>query len=147
VNALRSPLFAAGLAVALALGVAAAWYCRVPPGPLTAAEGTIALRVTRHHDAIPARAHDVRDRATVQAILRALDVDAQPVIACPADYSTAAIGLVLVGRDAYARRNAYVWDLDREPRVVVVNSAGCRGGPVPAPEALTRLLLREDGGT
>jgi hypothetical protein len=41
----------------------------------------------------------------------------------------------------YARRNAYLWDVNgATPRVVVVDDTGCRAGAVPDGERLRREL-------
>ena len=85
----------------------------------------------------------VRDPAKVRELVGALDVDAHPVVTCPPDYATAELGIVLSGRDVYARRNVYVWGLFSDagsPSVVVVSSSGCRGGPPSDVGALRELI-------
>jgi hypothetical protein len=75
-----------------------------------------------------------------------LGVDVYAPVPCPPDYASAEVGLVLSGRDVYARRNVYVWDLagrSGTPNVLVTSSSGCRGGPPPDAVRL-RELLHED---
>ncbi|MBX3222615.1 MAG: hypothetical protein KF795_19000 [Labilithrix sp.] len=164
-----SPMLAAGLAVGAALVVAAIWWRR-PRTPVveTALEATVAVRISRH-DALGMSSPpmSVREPSRVRAIVEALGVDAQPAVACPPDYASAELGLLLSGRDVYARRNVYVWDLSAGaagvadgsvadgdvavrgarrggvPAVVVVSSSGCRGGP-PADAVRLRALLSSE---
>jgi hypothetical protein len=141
-----SPL-AVGLgAAAVALGVAAIWYARPrAEQPESARAATVAVRITRHDVlGMPAASANVRAPPRVGAIVAALDVDALAPAPCPADYASAEVGIVLSGRDVYARRDVYVWDLSADagavPRVVVVSSAGCRAGPPADTAALRREL-------
>ncbi|MDF2694362.1 MAG: hypothetical protein K0S65_2745, partial [Labilithrix sp.] len=143
-----SPLVAAGLAVGAALVVAAVWWRRPrTPAVETAVEATVAVRITRH-DAlgVPSKPVTVRAPAHVRAIVEGLAVDGLLTEVCPPDYASADVGLVLSGRDVYARRNVYVWDLFTDggaPRVLVTSSSGCRGG-APADAQRLRELLREE---
>lgn len=147
------PLYAGGLAVAIALVVAASWcgLPRMPDGE--AAPAIVAVRITRH-DALgmPSRTASVRDAARVRTIVSALGLDALAPMTCPLDYSAAELGFALSGRDVYARRNVYVWDLFPPPehggsaRSVVVSSSGCRGGPVLDVATLRREVLMSDAG-
>jgi hypothetical protein len=94
---------------------------------------------------MPAKPILVRELVRVRAIVDALAVDAHPTATCPPDYASAELGIVLSGRDVYARRNVYVWDLFADagtPQVVVVNSTGCRAGPPPDAGALRTELAR-----
>jgi hypothetical protein len=138
---------AAALGVGAALAVAAAWYAR--PGeavPESAAAGTVAVRITRHDAAgVPGQPVSIRDRTRVRALVEALGVDAQPPVTCPPDYASADLGLVLSGRDVYARRTVYVWDLagadaGTATSVLVVSPSGCRGGPPADAAALRREI-------
>ncbi|MBX3226143.1 MAG: hypothetical protein KIT84_28780 [Labilithrix sp.] len=142
-----SPRRAAACAVGAALAVAALWFvARARPAPpLPLRESTIAVRVTRH-DAYgaPGTPVAIRDRAQVRALVDALGADTQPPLACPADYATAEIGLLLTGADVYARRNVYVWSLAHEPHVVIVETSGCRGGPAADATALRDALVTHD---
>lgn len=139
------PSIAAGLGVGAALVVAALWWRRPhTPSAEPAIEATVAARISRH-DAlgIPSKPVVVREHAKVRALVGALDVDAHPPLPCPPDYATADIGIVLTGRDVYARRNVYVWGLAADagsPNVLVVSSAGCRGGPPADASALRDLI-------
>lgn len=143
----RSPLVVAGVGVALALAVAGVWCGRLrPPVAEPAIEATVAIRITRH-DAFgaPGKPRFVREVPRVRAIVGALGIDRHPVRACPADYASAEVGLLLSGRDVYARRNVYVWGLFADggaPDVLVVSSSGCRGG-VPTDAATLRSELGE----
>jgi hypothetical protein len=145
------PLFAGGFAVAVALVVAASWCGRSRvPVVETAVQSTVSVRITRH-DALgmPSRTAAVRERARVRTIVEALGVDAFGPMTCPPDYAAAEFGLVLSGRDVYARRNVYVWDLFADAgsaRAVVVSSSGCRGGPTADAAALRREMLVSDAG-
>jgi hypothetical protein len=131
------------LAVASALVLVAVWFARRPaPRAETVTEATLAIQVTRH-DAFgaPSKPTPIRDRAKVRAILESINVDSLPAASCPPDYATADIGLLLTGRDVYARRNAYLWDTKTEaPRVVLVDETGCRTGLVPDAERLRTTL-------
>lgn len=114
-----------------ALIVAAGWFARRQTTRAeTVVEATIAIQITRH-DAFgaPSKPTPIRDRAKVREIVESLGADSLAVGACPPDYATADIGLLLNGRDVYARRNAYVWEVKSSaPRVVVVDETGCRVG-------------------
>ncbi len=141
----RSPSSAAGIGVGAALLVAALWWWR-PRAPIdkAATESTVAVRISRH-DALgmPSSPVSVGDPTKVRALVEALAVDAHPSVPCPPDYSSAELGIVLAGRDVYARRNVYVWTLFADgglPTVLVVSSAGCRGGPPADPSALRDLV-------
>ncbi|MBX3263791.1 MAG: hypothetical protein KF782_29225 [Labilithrix sp.] len=108
-----SPRIAAGVAVGAALVVVAIWWRRPrTPAVESAVDATVAVRVSRH-DALGMSPPptSVRDRARVRAIVEALGIDAHPVVPCPPDYASAELGLLLSGRDVYARRNVYVWHL------------------------------------
>lgn len=141
-------------AVSASLIVAAAWCNRAqrPPVRETAAQAIVAVRITKH-DALgmaSAEPRVVRDPPRVRALVEALGIDAHPIVSCPPDYASAELGLLLTGRDVYARRNVYVWGLhdpDASPvgdaHVVVVNSSGCRGGP-PADASVLRRLVGGD---
>lgn len=168
-----SPRIAAGVAVGAALVVVAIWWRRPrTPAVESAVDATVAVRVSRH-DALGMSPPptSVRDRARVRAIVEALGIDAHPVVPCPPDYASAELGLLLSGRDVYARRNVYVWHLfdaspvegaeagaaspgngaeapgdggaRAAPVVVVVSSSGCRGGR-PSDAARLRALLSSD---
>jgi len=143
------PLLAAAIAVGAALVVAGAWCARPRSAPVeTALEATVAVRISRH-DAfgVPSAPSSLREPARVRALVEALGVDAQPSAPCPPDYASAEVGLLLSGRDVYARRNVYVWDLSADggaPRVLVVSSSGCRGGPPADAAALRRALAKAD---
>lgn len=147
-----SPRAAGAIAVLAALVVAALWFGRrrTPTLP-TALEGTVMITLARH-DALgqPSKPERIRDRARVRAIVAALDVDGQPPAACPSDYATAEIGLVLGGADVYSRRNVYLWRV-LEPRgeadppvVLVVTESGCSSGP-PADAARLRQEIQRGG--
>ena len=150
-----SPLAFAAIAVGLALLVAAHWWRRAARSAVaeSALDATVAVRISRH-DAlgIPSKPVSVREPGRVRAIVRALGVDAQPSVTCPPDYASADVGLLLSGRDVYARRNVYVWrlldpaDAGSAPTVLVTSSAGCRGGPsTVSAERLREILLLEPG--
>ena len=128
-----SPRRAGAVAVGCALLVAAAWFARRPtPHSESVAEATLAVAVTRH-DAFgaPSKPIAIRDRAKVRAIIESLGADALPAAACPPDYAAADVGLLLTGRDVYARRNAYLWEIrSPAPRIVLVDETGCRAGVV-----------------
>ena len=106
---------------------------------------------------MPSKPVFVREPARVRRIVEALGVDGQPSVVCPPDYASAELGLLLSGRDVYARRNIYVWGLfvdavepdaadgARPPNVVVVSSSGCRGGPPGDTVALRRELAAVGG--
>lgn len=136
------PTHAGLLAVAAAMVVVALWFVRrQPPRAETVSAATVALQVTRH-DAfgVPSKPTIVREARRVRAILDDLGVDALAPAVCPPDYATADVGLLLTGRDVYARRNAYVWELlGTAPRVVLVDETGCRAGTV-----LNAARLRAD---
>ena len=143
------PSIPAALGVGAALVVALIWWLR-PHEPVVerAVEATVAVRISRH-DAlgIPSNPVTLRERAKVRALVEALDVDAPPPVPCPPDYATADVGIVLTGRDVYSRRNVYVWGLGADagsPNVLVVSSAGCRGGP-PANASAVRELIADAG--
>jgi hypothetical protein len=131
------------VAVASALIVVGVWFARRPaPRAESVTEATLAIQVTRH-DAFgaPSKPIPIRDRAKVRAILESISVDALRAATCPADYATADVGLLLTGRDVYARRNAYLWDTkSAAPRVVLVDETGCRAGLVPDAERLRASL-------
>lgn len=139
------PSIAAGLGVGFALVVAALWWRRPhTPSVEPSIDATVAVRIARH-DAlgIPSKPVVVRDAGQVRALVGALDVDAHPPVPCPPDYATADVGIVLTGRDVYARRNVYVWGLAADaggPNVLVVSSAGCRGGAPADARALRDLI-------
>ena len=118
------------------------WFVRRPaPRIETVTEATFALQLTRHDSfGAPSKPVPIRDRARVQRILTGLGVDALSSSPCPPDYATADLGLLLTGRDVYARRNAYVWDLNTTPRVVLVDETGCKAGTVADPNALRSEL-------
>jgi hypothetical protein len=133
------------LPVALALLVAGVWYARPRSSALpTALDGTVSAAITTHDaNGWPSKPRIVRERARVRALVAALGVDQQPPAACPADYATAAFGIVLNGGDVYGRRNVYVWSFEADagaPVVLVVTSSGCRSGPPADAEALRREL-------
>jgi hypothetical protein len=148
----RRPLVAAGIGVGAALLVAALWWRR-PRTPVveSALEGTVSVRISRH-DALgfASKPVVVRDPKRVRALVEALGVDAHGPIACPDDYATAEVGLLLSGRDVYARRNVYVWAVLGDggagvrPSVVMSSSAGCRGGEPANAQRLRELLLLRD---
>jgi hypothetical protein len=138
----------AGIAVAVALVVAGVWCGRLrPPVAESATEATVAIRITRHDaNGVPGKPSFVRTPERVRGIVKALGVDMHPARTCPADYASAELGLLLSGRDVYARRNVYVWGLfaeDGVPDVVVVTSSGCRGGAPTDSATLRRELGRE----
>lgn len=137
------PLTAAGLAVAIALLIALAWWER-KPGAIavpSALEGTVGVRVTWHDRlGMPTKVTGVRQPGQVRRVVSALGVDAHPKVDCPEDYASADVGLVLSGRDVYSKRNVYVWDLAGSPRVITVTSSGCRGGAPTDAEELRRAL-------
>ena len=145
----RTPLTAAGVAVAIALLVACVWCGRNrPPRPESAIEATTAVLVVLHDsNGMPVKRISIRDAARVHELLAALGIDKHLAAPCPADYGSAELGLHLSGRDAYARRDVYVWALHGDPSIVTVTSAGCtRGSPLDAPslrDALSRGGLRE----
>ena len=144
-----SPRRAGALAVAGALVASAAWFARLrAPQVETITDATVAVHI-RRHDAfgVPSSPIIVRDRTRLRALLASLALDTQPALPCPPDYATAEVGLLLTGRDVYARRNAYVWDLTSAPHVIVVDSTGCRGGAVPDPAALRDTLGAVDAGS
>jgi hypothetical protein len=135
-------------AVGLSLIVAAVWCNRAqkPPVQETAVQSIVAARITKH-DALgmpSAEPLAVRDPPHVRALVEALGIDEHPVVPCPPDYASAELGLLLTGRDVYARRNVYVWDLHADAsagaRVVTVSSAGCRGGPPANASVLRREI-------
>lgn len=134
-----NPRRAGALAAGCALVVAVVWFARrQAPRSETVLEATLAVQVTRH-DAFgaPSKPVAIRDRVKVRAIVESLGVDALPVGTCPPDYATADVGLLLTGRDVYARRNAYLWEMKSSaPRVVLVDETGCRAGPVHDAERL-----------
>jgi hypothetical protein len=145
------PLLAAGIAVGVALVVAGVWCGRAQtPAVETAEQGTVAVRISRH-DALGMSPPPigVRDPARVRALVRALGIDAQPETKCPPDYASAELGLLLTGRDVYARRNVYVWGVLSDagaPIVLIVSSSGCRGGPPADAVALRQELVAADAG-
>lgn len=143
--------------------VAAVWwrrYAHSPPGgSLTAVESTVAIRVTRHDKlGMPVgKPIAIRDPGRVRAFVIALGVDGHPETACPSDYASAELGIVLHGRDVYAKRNVYVWAGEEGDAgagsltVVTSTSSGCRGGRASDPTSLRRLLdeaeaAQADGG-
>jgi hypothetical protein len=134
------------IAVGIALVVAGVWYARPHSRPVpTALEGTVSVAITRHDaNGWPSKPRILRDRPRVRAFVAALGVDEQPAAACPADYATAAYGIVLNGSDIYGRRNVYVWSIESTvptvPTVLVVTSSGCRSGPSVDAEAVRREL-------
>lgn len=138
-----SPGRAGAIAVGVALVVVAIWFAtRAKPAPAqTVAESTFTLAITRH-DAFgaPSKPTRIVDHARVQAILAALGVDQQPKMTCPPDYATADVGILFTGKDIYARKNAYVWDLAGAPRVTIVDETGCRGGTVASADGLRDAL-------
>ncbi|MBX3192866.1 MAG: hypothetical protein KF819_38130 [Labilithrix sp.] len=141
-----SPRAAAAIAVAVSLGVGVLWFARSrAPRVEAALDVTHAARVIRR-DAVGFTTKEgvTRDRARVRAIVEAIGVDALGPIACPPDYSASQISVMLTGADVYARRTAYVYDLfgdgGASPRVVIVKSSGCRGGPPVDALALRREL-------
>jgi hypothetical protein len=131
------------VAVAGALIIVGVWFAHRPaPRAEAVSEATLAIQVTRH-DAYgaPSKPTPIRDRAKVRAILESINVDALAAASCPPDYATADVGLLLTGRDVYARRNAYLWDTKTDaPRVVLVDETGCRTGLVRDAERLRMLL-------
>lgn len=161
-----SPLLAAGIAVGAALVVVAIWWRRPPAIAVErAVDATVAVRISRH-DALGMSPPptSVREPTRVRAIVEALGIDEHPAVPCPADYASAELGLLLSGRDVYARRNVYVWHLAdgasgdggaaaavgasgdggaEAPLVVVVSSSGCRGGR-PSDIARLRALLSSE---
>ncbi|MBX3215789.1 MAG: hypothetical protein KF850_27370 [Labilithrix sp.] len=161
-----SPLIAAGIAVGAALVVVAIWWRRPQANAVErAVDATVAVRISRH-DALGMSPPptSVREPARVRAIVEALGIDEHPAAPCPPDYASAELGLLLTGRDVYARRNVYVWRLTdgaasdggaeapggarahggaEAPLVVVVSSSGCRGGR-PSDVARLRALLSSD---
>lgn len=147
------PLVGPAVAVGAALAVVALWFARVPPPVAESAlVSTNALRITRHEAiGLPSTPVSIRDPALVRAIVEALAVDTHPAVACPSDYASADVGIVLMGRDVYARRNVYVWGLAHpDASVLVVTSSGCRSGP-PADVAVLRgeldaAFARADAG-
>jgi hypothetical protein len=140
-------LSSGAIGAGVALVVAAVWFARErPKAARPALESTLVVTITRH-DAfgMPGKRITLRDRDRVRALVGALGVDQQPEVRCPPDYATAEIGMTLGGGDVYARRDAYVWDLEAgdggaSPRVVVVSSGGCRGGAPADVVALRREL-------
>src|SRR5689334_14751957 len=119
----RTPLVAAGAAVAIALTVAGVWCGRRAPVSESALEATISVRIVKHDsNGIPGKPEIVRDPPRVRAIVTALGVEAHPPAACPPDYATAEVGLHLAGRDVYAKRDVYLWSLAGEPSVVTVTA-------------------------
>ena len=140
----RSALSSGAIGAGAAVLVAALWFARQRPAEIRPAlESTVMVTVTRHDSfGIPGRPVTVRERDRVRAIVAALGIDEQPDLRCPPDYASAEVGIVLGGADVYARRNVYVWALEHDPRVVVVSSSGCRGGPPADATALRRELAR-----
>jgi hypothetical protein len=144
---------AAGIGVGAALVVAGLWWRR-PPAPVAeaAVDSTVAVRISRHDPfGIPGPPLPVREKGKVRALVEALAVDVHPGVPCPPDYATAELGIVLSGRDVYARRNVYVWGLSGDggpSRVLVVSSSGCRGGPPADATALRELIssVEQDAG-
>lgn len=138
-----NPQRAGAVAVSCALLVAVAWFARrQAPRVEKVSDATLAIQVTRH-DAfgVPSKPTPIRDRETVRAILESIGADTLPAAACPPDYATADLGLLLTGRDVYARRNAYLWETKSDaPRVVLVDETGCRAGVVPDAERLRAVL-------
>lgn len=144
----RRATVAAAVAVAASLSVVAIWATRErAPGTdaQSALEATRAARVVRH-DALgfPVAQGALREPARVRALVVALGVDAQPEVPCPADYGAAEISVVLAGADAYARRSVYLFGVvtpsSERPRVLVVSSRGCRGGPPADLEGVRRSI-------
>lgn len=138
-----NPRRAGAIAVGCALMVVATWFARrQAPRAESVADATVTIQVTRH-DAFgaPSKPTIIRDRAKVRAIVEGLGADGLPAAVCPPDYAAADVGLLLTGRDVYARRNAYLWDAKSvAPRVVVVDETGCRAGVVTDAEQLRMLL-------
>lgn len=150
-RARRSSLLAGVAGVVLALALALVWWGR-HSGPVTK-EPTIdaitQIRITRH-DSVGAplgRPVAVRDPRAVRSLIELLSVDELPEMPCPPDYGAAELGLLLTGGDVYVRRNVYLFALSADggaPLIVVVSSAGCRGGPPRDVVALRRAV--DDAG-
>jgi hypothetical protein len=142
-----SPTLVAVIAVLLALLVVGVWCGRArAPVFERAVDATVSLRLTRHDaQGVPGKPIPIQEAQRVRAIVEALGVDAQPATPCPPDYASAEMGILLSGRDVYARRNVYVWGLAADAggavHIVVVSSSGCRGGEPKDPDGLRRELL------
>lgn len=138
-----NPRLAGAVAVGSALVVVAAWFARrQAPRDERVVDATLAIQVTRH-DAFgaPSKPTTIRERANVREVVESIGADALPAGRCPPDYATADVGLLLTGRDVYARRNAYLWETKSpSPRVVLVDETGCRVGVVPDAERLRAAL-------
>jgi hypothetical protein len=137
---------AAVVGVVLALGVATlAMARRQRPVEARVVETTTAIRVVRRDGlGLPERKGAMRDPVHVRLLTEALGIDRHPAAPCPADYADAEIGMVLGGRDVYAKRNVYVFGLlgdGAAPSIVSVTSGGCHIGP-PADLATLRRELR-----
>ena len=96
------------------------------------------IRIVRHDTAgFPERRSVVREPAQVRALVEALGIDHHPAGPCPADYADADLWLTLSGSDVYAKRNVYVFGLDKQASVVTVTTAGCLIGAPADVAALT----------